>query len=507
MRRSLVIGVVLALLALGLAFRFQVMTFTLYALTLTYVAAVLLARSSLDGVTCTRGIAEDRAEIGDTMTIRAMLRNEKALPIFWLLVEEVLPSKLLPRGDYLRLLVLGPRATRALEYRVTFACRGYHQIGPVILESGDLFGFVRNIRTARTAHYITVRPVPVPILSYDVATHRPIGEIRARKQIFEDPTRMAGVREYRVGDPLNRIDWRATARTGDLHSRVYEPTVLAGAFLVLDFHLPAYQGDAANGPASAGRREASPPAAATVTVADEWEESFRAPAPIQARSPGEASALFGEGDLSEEDAPEGPSAAPELADVPRADLEQGDPERRMELAVTVAASLACYVLDLKETAGILSNGLDALERVKREAGLEQAANRREARRLAEERTGDDRLRPVAVRPGRGSEKAAEILDALARLEPSEGLSLRQMLVEELQRLPRDLSLIIVTPQLGRELSQAVAALKFCGLAITVVLIDNPEAWERGHGLFSAQNVPVLHIRKPEDLAEIATRGL
>jgi hypothetical protein len=156
---------------------------------------------------------------------------------------------------------------------------------------------------------------------------------------------------------------------------------------------------------------------------------------------------------------------------------------------------------------VLSNGLDALERVKREAGLEQAANRREARRLAEERTGDDRLRPVTVRPGRGSEKTAEILDALARLEPSEGLSLRQMLVEELQHLPRDLSLIIVTPLLGRELSQAVAALKFCGIPVTVVLIDNPEAWERGRGLFSAQNVPVLHIRRPEDLAEIATRGL
>jgi len=44
------------------------------------------------------------------------------------------------------------------------------------------------------------------------------------------------VRPYERGDPLNRIHWRATARTGMLHSKLYEPSCVAGATLLLDFH-------------------------------------------------------------------------------------------------------------------------------------------------------------------------------------------------------------------------------------------------------------------------------
>ena len=52
------------------------------------------------------------------------------------------------------------------------------------------------------------------LAGYEIASRRPIGEIRISHRLFEDPTRIAGVRAYQSGDPLNRIHWRATARTG-----------------------------------------------------------------------------------------------------------------------------------------------------------------------------------------------------------------------------------------------------------------------------------------------------
>jgi hypothetical protein len=54
----------------------------------------------------------------------------------------------------------------------------------------------------------------VALEGYNLSSRRPIGEIRLAHRLFEDPTRMAGVRPYQQGDPLNRIHWRATARTG-----------------------------------------------------------------------------------------------------------------------------------------------------------------------------------------------------------------------------------------------------------------------------------------------------
>ena len=59
-------------------------------------------------------------------------------------------------------------------------------------------------------------------------------------RLYEDPTRNAGVREYQPGDPLNRVHWGATARCGALHSKIYEPSTVAGATIVLDFHTDSH---------------------------------------------------------------------------------------------------------------------------------------------------------------------------------------------------------------------------------------------------------------------------
>jgi len=144
------------------------------------------------------------------------------------------------RGKRLYLKLLRPRAKFTLRYHVECLMRGYYQIGPLVLESGDLFGLHRRFRVDAPPHYLTVYPRVVGLQGYDLASRRPIGDVKLVHRLFEDPTRNAGVRPYQAGDPLNRIHWRATARTGMLHSKIYEPSTLAGVTLVLDFHSDSY---------------------------------------------------------------------------------------------------------------------------------------------------------------------------------------------------------------------------------------------------------------------------
>jgi len=59
-------------------------------------------------------------------------------------------------------------------------------------------------------------------------------------RLFEDPTRISGVRPYEQGDALNRVHWHATARTGTLQSKIYDPSSISGATLLLDFHQDSY---------------------------------------------------------------------------------------------------------------------------------------------------------------------------------------------------------------------------------------------------------------------------
>ena len=49
--------------------------------------------------------------------------------------------------------------------------------------------------------YIMVYPKVVPLPGYDLASRRPIGEIRLTHRLFEDPTRIAGIRALSARRP------------------------------------------------------------------------------------------------------------------------------------------------------------------------------------------------------------------------------------------------------------------------------------------------------------------
>ena len=127
-----------------------------------------------------------------------------------------------------------------LAYTVECMRRGYFQIGPLVMENGDLFGLHRRFRVDAEPVYLLVYPRIVPLEGYDLTSRRPIGDVLMMHRLFEDPTRISGVRLYEMGDPLNRVHWRATARTGVLHSKVHEPSTLSGATVLLDFHQSGY---------------------------------------------------------------------------------------------------------------------------------------------------------------------------------------------------------------------------------------------------------------------------
>jgi uncharacterized protein (DUF58 family) len=171
----------------------------------------------------------------------------------WILLEDSVPHtglqpgsrRLEMDGSRVALTRMGPGESETVfEYDVKFLQRGYFQFGPLLVETGDVFGLHRRYRLLTEPQFVLVLPKVLPLQGYNLASRRPIGEIRVAHRLYEDPTRLAGVRLFQQGDPLNRIHWRATARTGQLHSRVYENSRVAGATLLLDFHEQSYHGPA-----------------------------------------------------------------------------------------------------------------------------------------------------------------------------------------------------------------------------------------------------------------------
>jgi uncharacterized protein (DUF58 family) len=203
-----------------------------------------LAKTWAAATVAVRSGGDQEVKIGSIVPVDISFTNTSRIPVLWLLVEDLLPRfatasdppTLKVRGDRIRVMLLWGGETRKLHYEVTCHRRGYLQIGPTVLETGDMMGLYRRYRVGTHPQYVTVLPNVIALTAYEIGSRRPIGEIRMRENVMDDPTRLRGIRRWQPGDPMRSVHWAATARTGVLHSKVYEPSSIAGATLILDLH-------------------------------------------------------------------------------------------------------------------------------------------------------------------------------------------------------------------------------------------------------------------------------
>src|SRR5947209_17996726 len=239
---------ILVILAVALVIQSGLLAFAAYVLLGVLLLTRLLTREGLSRVEAARVVSAEEVDAGGRIDVEVTVRNAGRLPLPWVLLEDQLPAyalvqrppRLRVKGKRLQIRLLRAGQETTLRYKVDCTNRGFYQIGPLVLESGDLFGLHRRYRVVAPPAYVMVYPKVVPLLGYDIASRRPIGDVRLVHRLYEDPTRIAGVRPYQPGDPLNRIHWRATARAGRLHSKIYDPSTLAGATILLDFHQAGY---------------------------------------------------------------------------------------------------------------------------------------------------------------------------------------------------------------------------------------------------------------------------
>ncbi len=243
----------IGLLVLGLVLKLSLLIYAMYVLLGILLLSRFFTRIWTEQIEAQRFCPEDVVEMGTNAECKVAVRNGGRMPVPWLILEDSLPRdaltqmplRLKAEGARLALARLAPGETKVLGYQVKFLMRGYYQLGPLLVETGDTFGLHRRFKILTEPHYVLVLPKALPLEGYSLASRRPIGEMRLTHRLFEDPTRMSSIRPYQQGDPLNRIHWRATARAGQLQTRTYESTCVTGATFLLDFHAGSFQGQAA----------------------------------------------------------------------------------------------------------------------------------------------------------------------------------------------------------------------------------------------------------------------
>ncbi len=416
---------IVALAGIGVAFlvKSPYMAFTIYAFFLLVTIAHFSSVLWLSGLDCTRTISQTTLSQGEQTEVRTTITNRRGWPIPWIFVEDVIPPGFPLEGSNARLAVLMPGRSIELAYTLTCTTRGYHRIGPLMMESGDLFGLQKRFRTGKQQDYISVLPTVAYIGTFNINARRPQGPVRISNRIYEDPTRIANTREYVPGDPLNRIHWKLSARTGQLHVKTHEPSTVIGGTLLLDLHEAGYAGE---------KRES-----------------------------------------------------------------------RIELAVTTTASIAYLLQASGEQLGMVTNGRDAAEMARFDVESKSTLSREDAYKSVVGESISDRIRPLQVPTRRSTVQARQIIENLARVVPTDGLTLEDVILSENARLPRDAALLPVVGRVTPELALVLGEMKLTGFAVSVFVIDNWAGYKEAASLLAPHGIGLFHIEHERNLHEIS----
>ncbi|HET7770658.1 MAG TPA: DUF58 domain-containing protein [Chloroflexota bacterium] len=236
------------LLVVGVATRQEPLTLFALALVLAALVSQLWRRYCLTGVEYRRRLDRRRVAFGETLQMEVEVVNRKLLPLAWLRIFDELPDGARPaRGRVYsshragRLVLDAVLAMRPFErvrrfHPIPCHQRGGFEVGPVRLSSGDLFGLVTRETELDDRESFVVWPRVVPLADPDLPARQPLGELKSRSWLFEDPARIAGAREFRPGDPTRRVHWPASVRTQRLLAKVYEPTTSRRLVLALNLN-------------------------------------------------------------------------------------------------------------------------------------------------------------------------------------------------------------------------------------------------------------------------------
>jgi uncharacterized protein (DUF58 family) len=215
---------ILVLFALAALLRIDFFFTILYLFAGVYILSRLWSRRMLRNLVISRSM-EQRAFLGERVNVTLTLENRSRLPIPWLLLNESFSTVLSSPPFFREVITLGGQATHRAEYTLMARRRGYYEIGPTTVETGDLLGLTRKVNGRFEADHLIVYPKILPISQLGLPTHSPQVILPTTVPLFHDATRISGVRPYVPGDNPRHIHWPATATSSQILVKQFQTAI------------------------------------------------------------------------------------------------------------------------------------------------------------------------------------------------------------------------------------------------------------------------------------------
>jgi uncharacterized protein (DUF58 family) len=185
-----------------------------------------------------RTIHPEHPEAGDVVDVTTTVRNEGSEPLFDLrLVDGVPPMTTVEDGTPRLATALRPGETATIEYAIEID-RTTHRFRPLTAIARDPSG-ANEVETTVTEETVIEGVGHVPEVPLRTQSRRRSGRLLTDEG--GSGIEFHRTREYEPGDPVNRIDWRQYARTGDLASIDFREERLAEVVVCVDARAAAYR--------------------------------------------------------------------------------------------------------------------------------------------------------------------------------------------------------------------------------------------------------------------------
>ena len=220
-----------ALLLLAVAIPYDVLYHLTYLWGLLLLLSWLWVRYQGPRVELTRELRSDWAQVGDELEERWELRNAGRLPVLWL---EVSDGSTLPGYNARRVAATGPLGVEHWTTGALCQRRGRYRLGPLAIELSDPLGLFRYCRVEAATREMIIYPPLVRLPTLERPRGERGGVARAALLNILPTPNAGGIREYRPGDPLNFVHWRAVAHTGKLMVKEFDQEIAGAVWIVLD---------------------------------------------------------------------------------------------------------------------------------------------------------------------------------------------------------------------------------------------------------------------------------
>lgn len=124
------------------------------------------------------------------------------------------------------------KITRALNFKANR--RGYYEIRQISIDSTDLFmesHLDKDVACSATIYVYPGHADPGRLL---IPFQKMMGEVLTKRYAYEDPFEFQGIRPYEPFDSMRDVNWKASARTGELRTNLHGYTVRQEVCLLLN---------------------------------------------------------------------------------------------------------------------------------------------------------------------------------------------------------------------------------------------------------------------------------